>query len=335
MLNTSEENLNAAENKAVSSFHEIENLKRQIVKIQSGACADSARKQLEIGKLKAEAESLKKELNDKEREHNVSLTKFKVTEKENEFLKRDLAQKHSQESELRLDLTSTNSKLQSYVIERECWEREVKSVLSEMEQQKNASQSKEEKLERLRTRYENEIKFLQERVEALEREVRIIQEANEQQRHADEIASKLALESKDMEIDNLKLRLQATRMHTSEKSDVLDILKEQLDERTRQIADLMEQLRMLKESYHLELGSLHADLKCAQMENMLHKRGELGGSFEARQETELLDAIKQSRKESERLRNLLKNKMKDMKSLRKHILSERASGTRRPGYTMY
>ena len=335
MLNKSEENLNTAEGKAASSFHEIENLKRQMVKVQSSACADSARKQLELGKLRAEAESLKKELKDREREHNESLTKFKVTEKENEFLKKDLAQKHNRESELKLDLTSTNSKLQSYVIERECWEREVKTVLSEMEQQKNANQSKEERLERLRTRYENEIKFLQDRVDALEREVRIIQEASEQQRHADEIASKLALESKDMEIDNLKLRLQATRMHTSEKSDVLEIMKDQLDERTRQIADLMEQLRMLKESYHLELGSLHADLKCAQMENMLQKRGELSGSFGSRQESELLDAIKQSKKESERLRNLLKLKMKDMKSLRKHILSERVSGTRKPGYTTY
>lgn len=336
LLNKSEESLNTAEENNVSSFHEIENLKRQMVKVQSGACADSARKQLEIGKLKAEGETLKKELKDKEREHNENTTKFKVTEKENEFLKKDLAHKHSRESELKLDLTSTNSKLHSYVIERECWEREVKSVLSEMEQQKNASQSKEERLERLRTRYENEIKFLQDRVEALEREVRIIQEANEQQRHADEIASKLAIESKDMEIDNLKLRLQATRMHTSEKSDVLDIMKEQLDERTRQIADLMEQLRMLKESYHLELGSLHADLKCAQMENMLHKREELSGSFGARQETELLEAIKQSRKESERLRTLLKGKMKDMKSLRKHILTDRVSGmSRKPGYTTY
>ena len=335
MLNKSEENLNTAEDKAASSFHEIENLKRQMVKVQSSACADSARKQLELGKLRAEAESLKKELKDREREYNESLTKFKVTEKETEFLKKDLAQKHNRESELKLDLTSTNSKLQSYVIERECWEREVKSVLSEMEQQKNANQSKEERLERLRTRYENEIKFLQDRVDALEREVRIIQEASEQQRHADEIASKLALESKDMEIDNLKLRLQATRMHTSEKSDVLEIMKDQLDERTRQIADLMEQLRMLKESYHLELGSLHADLKCAQMENMLQKRGELSGSFGSRQESELLDAIKQSKKESERLRNLLKLKMKDMKSLRKHILSERVSGTRKPGYTTY
>ena len=335
ILNKSEENLNTAEDKVATSFHQIESLKRQMVKVQSSACADSARKQLEIGKLRAEAESLRKELKDKEREHNESLTKFKVTEKENEFLKKDLAQKHNRESELKLDLTSTNSKLQSYVIERECWEREVKSVLGEMEQQKNASQSKEEKLARLRTRYENEIKFLQERVDALEREVRIIQEANEQQRHADEIASKLALESKEMEIDNLKLRLQATRMHTSEKSDVLEIMKEQLDERTRQIADLMEQLRMLKESYHLELGSLHADLKCAQMENMLQKHGELSESFGSRQESELLDAIKQSRKESERLRNLLKLKMKDMKSLRKHILSERVSGTRKPGYTTY
>ena len=112
-------------------------------------------------------------------------------------------------------------------------------------------------------------------------------------------------------------------------------MKDQLDERTRQIADLMEQLRMLKESYHLELGSLHADLKCAQMENMLQKRGELGNTSGSRQEAELLEAIKQSRKESERLRSLLKGKMKEMKSLRKHILTERVSGGRKPGYTMY
>ena len=336
LLNKSEENLNIAEEKGANSFHEVENLKRQMMKIQSSACADSARKELEIGKLKAEADSLRKELDEKVRDHDETITTLKITEKENEFLKKDLAQKHNRESELKLDLTSTNSKLQSYVIERECWEREVKNVLSEIEQQKNASQSKEEKMERMRTRYEKEIGFLQERVEALEREVRIIQEANEQQRHADEIAGKLALETKDMEIDNLKLRLQASRMHTSEKSDVLDIMKEQLNERTREIADLMEQIRMLKESYHLELGSMHAELKCAQMENMLHKRGEISDSFGgSRQEAELLEAIKESRKESERLRNMLKNKMKEMKSLRKHILSERVGGAKKPGYTMY
>ena len=59
---------------------------------------------------------------------------------------------------------------------------------------------------------------------------------------------------------------------------MLEIMKDKLDMRTRQIADLMKQLRLLKESYHLELGSLHADLKCAQMENMLHKKEELTGS---------------------------------------------------------
>lgn len=328
-----EENLNIAEEKAGNSFREMENFKRQMVKVQSDACSDSVRKQLEIGKLRAEAESLRKELHEKDKELSETLSKTKITEKENEFLKKDLAQKHSRESELKLDLTSTNSKLQSYVIERECWEREVKSVLSEMEQEKNVSQSKEEKMKRLRTRYEKEIKFLRDRVEALELEVRVIQEANEQQRHADEISSKLAMESKDIEIDNLKFRLQANAMHTSEKNGVMDIMKQRLQERTREIADLIEQIRMLKESYHLELGSLHADLKCAQMENMLCTRGEMNmGLEDSRQEKELLEAIKNSRKESERLRNLLNSKMKEMKSLSNYIMSERGSGDRKTGY---
>ncbi|XP_068761620.1 golgin subfamily A member 4-like [Montipora capricornis] len=328
-----EENLNNAEEKAGNSFREMENFKRQMVKVQSDACSDSVRKQLEIGKLRAEAESLRKELHEKDKELSETLSKTKITEKENEFLKKDLAQKHSRESELKLDLTSTNSKLQSYVIERECWEREVKSVLSEMEQEKNVSQSKEEKMKRLRTRYEKEIKFLRDRVEALELEVRVIQEANEQQRRADEISSKLAMESKDIEIDNLKFRLQANATHTSEKNGVMDIMKQRLQERTREITDLIEQIRMLKESYHLELGSLHADLKCAQMENMLCTRGEMNmGLEDSRQEKELLEAIKNSRKESERLRSLLNSKMKEMKSLSNYILSERGSGERKPGY---
>ena len=67
LLNKSEENLNVAEEKAVNSFHEIENFKRQIVKIESDAWADSARKQLELDKLKAEAESLKRVIRQKQR----------------------------------------------------------------------------------------------------------------------------------------------------------------------------------------------------------------------------------------------------------------------------
>ena len=333
LLNKSEDNLKEADDSAVNLFQEIETLKRQMVKERSSVCADSARKQLEIGKLKGESESLKKELNDKEKENSKTITRCKVTEKENEFLKKDLAENHARQSELKLDLTSTNSKLQSYVIERECWQREVKSVLSEMEQQKNASHTKEERLERLRMRYENEIGFLRARAEALEREVRVTQEASDQQRHADEIASKLALECKEMEIDNLKLRLQATRIYGGENANVLQTVKEQLDERTRQIADLMEQLRVLKESYHLELGSLHADLKCAQMENMLQRQaggGRLGN------ESDLVEAIKQCRTEGERLRILLKNKMEEMKSLRKHILSERVvGGVKHPRYRLH
>lgn len=56
-------------------------------------------------------------------------------------------QKYSWELELKLDLIFINSKFQSYVIERECWEREVKFVISEMEQQKNVSLLKEERFE--------------------------------------------------------------------------------------------------------------------------------------------------------------------------------------------
>lgn len=336
LLSKLEANLNIAEEEAGNSFHEAENLKRQIVKIQSDACADSVHKQLEIGKLRAEAESLRKELSEMDKELNETRTKFKITEKENEYLKKDLAQKHSRESELKVDLTSTNSKLQSYVIERECWEREVKSVLNEIEQEKCASQSKEEKMKSMRTRYEKEIKFLRDRIEALELEVRMIQEANDQQRHADEISAKLAIESKNMEIDNLKLCLQANAMHTSEKNNVMDTMKDRLQERTREITDLMEQIRILKESYHLELGSLQADLKCAQMENMLSKRKETSMGFEdGKHETELLEVIKNSKRESEKLRKELEKKMKEMKSLRKCILSERENGEKHPEYFIY
>jgi len=333
LLSKLEANLNIAEEEAGNSFHEAENLKRQIVKIQSDACADSVHKQLEIGKFRAEADSLRKELSEKDRELNETRTKFKITQKENEHLKKDLSQKHSRESELKVDLTSTNSKLQSYVIERECWEREVKSVLNEIEQEKSASQSKEEKMKNMRARYEKEIKFLRDRIEVLELEVRMIQGANKQQRHADEISAKLALESKNMEIDNLKLCLQANMMHTSEKNDVMDIMKDSLQDRTREISRLMEQIRILKETYHLELGSLQADLKCAQMENMLSKHKETSMEFEdGKQETELLEVIKSSKRESEKLRKELERKIEEMKSLRKCILSERANEEKDPEY---
>ena len=336
LLSKLEVNLNIAEEEAGNSFHEAENLKRQIVKIQSDACADSVHKQLEIGKFRAEADSLRKELSEKDKELNETRTKFKITQKENEHLKTDLAQKHSRESELKVDLTSTNSKLQSYVIERECWEREVKSVLNEIEQEKSASQSKEEKMKNMRARYEKEIKFLRDRIDVLELEVRMIQGANEQQRHADEISAKLAIESKNMEIDNLKLCLQANAMHTSEKNDVMDIMKDSLQERTREITGLMEQIRILKESYHLELGSLQADLKCAQMENMLSKRKETSMEFEdGKKETELLEVIKSSKRDSEKLRKELEKKMKEMQSLRKCILSEKANGEKHPEYLIY
>lgn len=45
---------------------------------------------MEFGKLRVEVELLKKELKDREREYNESFIKFKVIEKENEFLKKDL-----------------------------------------------------------------------------------------------------------------------------------------------------------------------------------------------------------------------------------------------------
>lgn len=68
-------------------------------------------------------------------------------------------------------------------------------------------------------------------------------------------------------------------MYISEKSDVLEIMKDQFDECIRQIVDFMEQLWMLKESYYFELGSLYVDFKCVQMENMLQKCEEFSGSF--------------------------------------------------------
>lgn len=75
-----------------------------------------------------------------------------------------------------------------------------------------------------------------------------------------------------MEIDNLRMRLQATRIHSSDKNTVVDQMKNQLDERTSQINDLMGQMSLLKDSYHLELASVQADLKCSQMENLLKLR---------------------------------------------------------------
>lgn len=75
-----------------------------------------------------------------------------------------------------------------------------------------------------------------------------------------------------MEIDNLRMRLQTTRVHTSDKNAVVDQMKNQLDERTSQINDLMSQMSLLKDSYNLELASVQADLKCSQMENLLKIR---------------------------------------------------------------
>jgi hypothetical protein len=51
--------------------------------------------------------------------------------------------------------------------------------------------------------------------------------------------------------------------------------------------------------------------------------------------SDLLEAIKSSRKESERLRNLLGNKMKEMKNLKKHVMSERGVSGSRPSYSLY
>jgi hypothetical protein len=72
-----------------------------------------------------------------------------------------------------------------------------------------------------------------------------------------------------MEIDNFKMRLQATRLHATDRNTVVDQMKNQLDERTSQINELMAQMRILKDSYHLELASVQAELKCSQMENLL------------------------------------------------------------------
>lgn len=93
-----------------------------MVKVQSSVCVDFVCKQLEFGKFRVEVELLKKELKDREREYNESFIKFKVIEKENEFLKKDLMQKYNWELELKFDFMFINSKFQSYVIERECWE---------------------------------------------------------------------------------------------------------------------------------------------------------------------------------------------------------------------
>ena len=71
-----------------------------------------ARQQDEIGKVTAEAESLKRELSEREKGCSDQQTRIKLLEKENEFLRKDLASLHGKQSEMKLDLTSTNSKLQ-------------------------------------------------------------------------------------------------------------------------------------------------------------------------------------------------------------------------------
>ena len=135
---------------------------------------------------------------------------------------------------------------QSYVFERENWEREVKTVLSEMEKEKSINHSKEQRIISQRMRYEHDISFLQQKVDALERELRVMQESSEQQRHAEEISYKLAVEAKDMEIDTLRLRLQAKRVNAGDKLIVFDAMKGQLDERGKQIEELMEQMKVWK-----------------------------------------------------------------------------------------
>ena len=146
--------------------------------------------------MRSELESTKKELAEKGSDYTEKAAKLKAIEKDNESLKKELNELRMRESELKLDYTSANSKLQSYVLERECWEREVKTVLNEIEHQKSANTAKEQRLDRLRMRYEQEIGFLSQRVSTLERELKMVQEAAEQQRHADDIAHKLSIEAK-------------------------------------------------------------------------------------------------------------------------------------------
>lgn len=129
-------------------------------------------------------------------------------------------------------------------MERENWEREVKSVLSEMEKEKGINHSKERQIVSQRMRYDQDINFLQQKVDALVQELKVVQESNEQQRHAEDISNKLALEAKDMEIDTLRMRLQAKRVHAGDKLIVYDAMKGQLDERGKQIEELMEQMEV-------------------------------------------------------------------------------------------
>ena len=113
-----------------------------------------------------------------------------------------------------------------------------------MEKEKSINHSKERQIISQRIRYEQEINFLQQRVDSLERELRVMQESNEQQRHAEEISNKLALEAKDMQIDTLRMRLQAKLIHSGDKLIVYDAIKGKLDERGKQIEDLMEQMKV-------------------------------------------------------------------------------------------
>ena len=122
----------------------------------------------------------------------------------------------------------------------------MKTVLSEMEKEKSINHSKEQRIISQRMRYEHDISFLQQKVDALERELRVMQESSEQQRHAEEISYKLAVEAKDMEIDTLRLRLQAKRVNAGDKLIVFDAMKGQLDERGKQIEELMEQMKVWK-----------------------------------------------------------------------------------------
>ena len=122
----------------------------------------------------------------------------------------------------------------------------MKTVLSEMEKEKSINHSKEQRIISQRMRYEHDISFLQQKVDALERELRVMQESSEQQRHAEEISYKLAVEAKNMEIDTLRLRLQAKRVNAGDKLIVFDAMKGQLDERGKQIEELMEQMKVWK-----------------------------------------------------------------------------------------
>lgn len=224
-------------------------------------------------KLKAELDTVKSELQKRNRLLEKQSSSIKSDDGCSDEYKKDLIRMKEQmkklsndEAKAKSELLIVRNKLEVYTKERLKMEEQMKQIALSVEREKTRLEGKDKELRTLQNKHEREKLSYHRKIEVLNVDLNSRSKAYEEQLKAARSTHLLELEAKKVEIDSLKRQIKFQDIEMSGSHVGLNFYTNKLDSKSKEVVELVGENLRSRDGYERTIAGLESDLEFARQQ---------------------------------------------------------------------